>query len=234
MPGMSSERLLTLEKYRNTKISFDIDGVLAFSAVPVLKKFNSLFGTDKKPAELEDWNIVCRWAKEQGLTNEQALKIQQLWYDPEILFQSPPIPGAIALMRRLYEAGIKPLIISSRTSSCAQSTKDWFKLYMPFVDPDTINVPQTDVREERKLFKVGTIARHGITLHFEDSLEDIETILNMSPEINIVVIPHRYNYRLKSLPRTFEYDEKDVDLLQGPTLWPVYTRFLTGTLPVKP
>lgn len=230
MPQMSLERPISNEIIKNTKISFDVDGVLAYSGVPVVKEFNKIFGTDKKPWQLDHWDCVKTWAIEQGANEEEAMNVlYKLWYSPEILFKSPPLEGSDIVLGKLYDLGIKPQIITSREVKSADMTREWFKKHFPFVDQSTLNLSNTNVREERKLFKAGAILRHGIGIHVEDSIEDIEKILEVNSKVEILMVPHRYNYKVKPMERVIEYDEKEVDLNSSPTLFPIYRKlFIDG------
>jgi 5'(3')-deoxyribonucleotidase len=227
---MSPERPINNEILRNTKISFDVDGVLANSGIPVCEEFNKIFGTDRKPHELDHWDSIKFWAIEKGLSDGEAeLLLKRLWYTPELLFKAPPIEGAVMLMDRLYSEGIKPQIITSRELRSGEMTREWFKKYFPFVDQNTLNLCPSNVREERKAFKANTILKHGIGMHFEDSIEDIEKILEVSSSVQILMVPHRYNYKVKPMERVIEYDEKEVDLGKSPTLYPIYKKiFVNG------
>lgn len=229
MPKMRLERPRTGEILKYSNISFDVDGCLAYSGVPVVEEFNKLFGTNKKPSDLDHWDCVQHWAMDEGLSEVEAHEVLiKLWYTPEILLKSPPVEGAEILLGKLYDYGVKPQIITSREARSAEMTREWFKIHFPFVDQNTINLCNTNVREDRKMFKANTIKSLGIALHIEDSLEDTEKILEVDDKVEIMLVPHKYNYKIKPMPRVIEYDEIEVDLNKEPTLYPVYKKLFVG------
>jgi hypothetical protein len=166
---------------RSYKISFDADGVLINSGEAVVSAFNNLFSTNYAPKDVYEWDAIARWAEKEGLNEDSAMKInQKLWTDPEILYASPPILGAVEFTKKLYEQGSDFSIITSRIPELRKCTFDWFEKWMPWVKPEKINI-RKNTKILRNMFKVDKINELGIKIHFEDEPKQTTTILEETP-----------------------------------------------------
>lgn len=204
------------ELLRTYKLSFDADGVLINSRAPVVKVFNKLLKTDYKQEDVNSWRAIFKWAMKAGLNKDEAFKLdRKLWTDPEILFKSPPMPGAVEFTRKLHEQGIKLTVATSRIPKFKESTIDWFRKWMPWIE-------QVYIRENKdipgEVFKAEAVKQIGSRVHFEDDPVHAKSILDRT-EACVVFIPH-----IKEIPnfnsnRVIQISTKSNEI---PNLWHVY------------
>ncbi len=163
---------------KTSKISFDADGVLVNSGAAVIDVFNDLFKTDYGSKDVYGWFAIAEWAILAGASEEEALDLnERLWTDPEILFKSPPIPGAVEFTRKIYQENSDFSVITSRLPSLRESTIAWFQKWMPWIRPEKINIRE-DSRIHGDDFKVNRIKESNVRIHFEDQPDHAKMILD--------------------------------------------------------
>lgn len=201
------------------KITSDVDGVVTCPAVVVLKYINRRFGTDYKIGDIGDWNSTLYWAKDQGMSDAEALAIHRFfWYEsPDLVHRhAPAVPGAVSLIRKLTKSPRIELTFPSARPSLEfeATTYSWFGEFMPFVKPEQISLGEKikKIKEIKPLF------------HLEDSVDDAIKIVE-NTEIRVILVPYAYNYGKLKHERIFEYDPEEVNLNFMPTLWPIYRLF---------
>ena len=220
----SSEHLIETLKL----FSCDHDGVVANTRKMVAETFNSRYGTNHTLDEIRDWLTIYRWGLEIGMSKEEAMAVdEELWYNPDILFQTEPLPGAKEFLTTVYELGVRIPIVSSRRPNLAKSTYDWYARYIPVVRPDDIYVGLSDIANG-EVSKLWMIKALGKKKHIEDSHTQARLILDNSEDIELIFLSDRtvldlplYNGRLTRIA-----SEPGV----GPSIWPVY-KMLFGFRP---
>ncbi|MCK4588490.1 HAD family phosphatase [Candidatus Woesebacteria bacterium] len=214
---MSRVSFINIDELLKTyKLSFDADGVLINSRAPVVKVFNKLLKTDYKQEDLNSWTAIFKWAMKAGLNKDEAFKLdRKLWTDSNILFESPPMPGAVEFTRKLHEQGIKLTVATSRIPKFKESTIDWFRKWMPWIE-------QVYIRENKdipaEVFKAEAVKQIGSKVHFEDDPIHAKSILDRT-EARVVFMPH-----IKKIPnfnsnRVIQIFTKSSEI---PNLWHVY------------
>lgn len=176
---------------RNKKVSFDIDGVEVFSAEKAILNFNLTFDTNYVVDDLTTyWRIIDLVAKaDPSIKNPKQFAID-LWNNDFVFGTSEPVSGAWLLSSYLDQHGIKSNRITMRPSFAKQVTLDWYEAKMPWVDPKSIFIQVGDTHD--KNFKINTIKKLGIDIHFEDSVEEAEAIVAKT-KAKVVLVPHPWN-----------------------------------------
>ncbi len=222
---MLAERLQIKEvsSQSKLKITLDTDGVLTDVDLIIIKLFNKKFGTNYQLKDLIDWNIVYKWAKKEGLSDEKATALQSsYWYEtPEIHRNARIMSGAFSLARKLSESPLVDLHIrtSRQEDKFKEPTRLWFNENLPFIDHKIITVGN----------KVDEIIKINPDIHIEDSPKDAETIIN-NTKAYVIMVPYAYNYGKFKHERVLEYDPEEVNLNFLPTLWPIYRLFERNNL----
>lgn len=182
-------------------ISYDLDGILARSADAALSlRFNPRFGTAYTPHQIRSWSQLAVWAMEQGLPEEEAKTLDwQIWADPEVIAASPPSGGLRQLHWILHQAGVPQHIITSRNHEMAPVTLAWFKRHMPWVRREDIHIRIDGELDKGEHFKAQKAKELGVTVHFEDSPEHTELILQ---ETNVRV------YYVSNLEHNFDGNQR--------------------------
>ncbi len=204
------------ELLKTYKLSFDADGVLINSGVPVIKAFNKLFKTDHKPEDVRGWFAIAEWAVAAGSTEDEALDLnEKLWTNPDILSKSPPMPGAVEFTRKLHEQGINLTVVTSRIPKLKENTIDWFRKWMPWIERVYIRESKNIAGE---IFKTEVINQLGARVHFEDGLDHTKLILDRT-EACIVFMPYTKEVFSTNSNRIIQILTEDDKI---PNLWHAY------------
>lgn len=127
------------------KVSVDHDNTVSNTKGVVTEKFNQEFRTSHKTIEISRWHSVADWAQELGFSRQEALAINnRFWYDPEIINQADPNPGAIDFLRRANKKG-NLIINSSRSYDQWDGTDAWYRQHAPIIRPEQIIVGLPDI-----------------------------------------------------------------------------------------
>lgn len=177
------------EIFNGRRVAFDIDGVLALTVYPVIERFNEDFGTDYEVNDFFGWETIKSWAQENwskrlGRVNEVAESPSDydiwIWTHPEILSKGPVGPNADFMTMCAVSASRDYRVITSRIPTLRESTHEWHKENLPWVQPEKISINK-DGNESGENFKYKEILKHGIELHFEDSPRHARLIAENTP-----------------------------------------------------
>jgi len=128
--GVGNGRLLT-EMPEKKRGVFDVDGVLADSRVPVTNEVNRKWGTNFKPSDINNRLFFEKEITElTGDPNEGKLA-NEVWFDPDVLFKSLPIKGALEVLTRLQQKNWENWSATARLPDAREVTKEWLKIYFP-------------------------------------------------------------------------------------------------------
>jgi len=84
-----------------TVFVYDIDGILVYSAKPVLKKFSDENGIATDPTKINGWSYLTCLAKAAGWPAERIEHAEDGWYNPQVL---------LTARKYLY---IKPVVLKT-------------------------------------------------------------------------------------------------------------------------
>lgn len=176
---MTRERLLTPEQFfRTYPPATDNDGVMSDTRAVVVEEFNRRFGTNHTVDEVNKWNIVTIWSQDLGMSPEEAKEVDKsLWYDPDLLINAQPVPGAVEFTRTLSEYGIIIPVISTRPPVFKPSTIEWYHHHMPWIPSDQIYLRQNS-EMSGPIFKAWMIRILGRKVFFEDVPDHAKTVLD--------------------------------------------------------
>lgn len=190
---MSKERIIlpvNREAFlENNEFGFDHDGVMASSRQSVVEEYNKIYGTNRSTEEIKGYLVLTEWAKEDlGVCDEEAMEIHDyLWYGrPDILLRAEPMPGAEALTKELTQKGKNIQIITSRPPSFRDSTLEWYRVNMPWISRDQINI-RTNEEMIGEVFKAWTINRTGVEVFFEDAIHHAKSITTYTNALVILL-----------------------------------------------
>jgi len=127
------------------EVSVDHDNTIGNTKGIVAVKFNAEFKTHHKSVEISRWHSVADWAQELGFSRDEALAINnRFWYDPEIINQAEPNPGAIKFLERASKKG-SLIINSSRAYEQLGGTVGWYRQHAPIIRPEQVIVGLPDI-----------------------------------------------------------------------------------------
>ncbi len=116
-----------------TIMVYDIDGILAYSAEKVLKRFSDEYGIDTSPAKINGWGYLTNLATDAGCTAERIEHAEDFWYDPQLLltvrkylYIKPVVSKTIDLFgpERNY-------VLTSRNPEFKDTTTNWLAREFP-------------------------------------------------------------------------------------------------------
>lgn len=190
----------------------DIDGVLADSAAPVVRKVNKMYGLDLRTQDINNWNWVGRTIEEHTGSKEEGMKAGNVWYDPEVLAESQPIAGAVEVITRLLELKWKVWAATSRYPNARESTLDWIDRYFPGIGSAKVYMREAEnvnlvSSAEIKLLAVGML---GASLYVEDDYLSVEYVSKNWPHgLAIAMLNRGWNKNASG------YDQFRVDDWEG-------------------
>lgn len=165
------------------KVSVDHDNTISNTKGIVTEKFNEEFGTNHQVVELAGWRAVAGWARDLGMSNEEALAVNhRFWFDTDLINLARPNPGAIEFLERANRTG-ELIINSSRPYEQLGSTRAWYRQYAPFISPEQIIVGLPDIVIagdilSQAISKTWVIKTLGSRSHIEDVSFHAKTILD--------------------------------------------------------
>lgn len=211
---------MLVEYFKNKIITFDVDGVLAFSQGPVVDEINRRFNLNKSPQDLDNWHAVSDWLNEV-VGKEKAREIEnELWFNPEIIGRAFPIPGARNLIQRLNNQGATITVITGRPSRLNEITKDFILGYYKSIREGQIIANPFDDIEEASDFKPRKIAKINPHFHIEDSVSQTRAILSLTESTRVVMIPNGWNKKVDIKSDRLVIATRREDGMTS--LWPVY------------
>lgn len=198
----------TLTNCKNKIITFDADGILIHSAIPVLHQLNKLCKSCYEPSDINNWDFVTIKLLESGLNNKDAEKFSEnTWFNSEVLSKAPPVWGSWTLSRRLELSGARQHVITSRRPYLNKCTINWFKIWMPWITEDNIHIRNSNCQLSGAEFKAYWVNRLKSDIHFEDSHQEAQHLLG-NTEAQIYYLPYSdyketmpKNRRLHEIPR---------------------------------
>lgn len=168
------------------RITFDVDGVLAMSAVSVIEAINHKYQTTYSLDQMNRWEFLeTDLQKRLGISKEESYDI---WLLPGVMLNAPPISDAIEIVHDLSKMGAQITFITSRSGILREDTLSWFGKYLPFVTPDQLLTQPGHERQGTK-FKVETLRRLHPDLHIDDSME----LVPMLDGLKVVLVPQPWN-----------------------------------------
>jgi len=173
------------------KVSFDIDGVEVNSTSTAIAKLNRNLGTNYGVGDLVSyWSMVDLVKKARpGIEDPKQYAIN-LWNSDDVFGVALPELGSWILSKYLDEIKIGIYRVTSRPSSVSDVTFDWYRRFMPWVNPELIHIQKGQKHNAR--FKADTISGLGVELHFDDSVEDAKYIVSRT-SARVVLIPQPWN-----------------------------------------
>jgi 5'(3')-deoxyribonucleotidase len=191
---MSAERIkIPLNRetfFENLVIGFDHDGVMSNSRQAAVDEYNHVYGANRTVDEITGYYDIAKWAREDlGISKEEAWKIhEELWYRrPDVLFRAKPLPGAVEITKELSSRGKFYPIITSRGFSYTESTTDWYKYYMPWVNKNQIIIRNKKEVLDKDIFKPWMIKILGVNAFFEDAMHHAENIIKYTDAMVILL-----------------------------------------------
>ena len=193
----------TKEFLRGLTITLDMDGVLAWSAVSVINKFNRMYNTKYFAWDIKGWDGITKLAEGLGEDPQIAFELETfLWYDPELLLAAPPMPGARALTRLLHESGAGFSIITSRKPNAGDITFEWFRRWMPWINHEQIFI-RRDENMSGEVFKAQTVAAREANFHVDDSPRHAQFVLDYTQANTNIFLLSNNPGELQYNPRVF-------------------------------
>jgi 5'(3')-deoxyribonucleotidase len=165
-------------------VLFDIDGVLADTAPPVIKEINKLFGLHLRVEAIDSWNYVTHEVKRLTGSAELGEKARQVWYKPDILAKADPIEGAVEAVKYVARVkGWRPWTATARLPNAQEMTIEWVYGNFPEIEKSGgvyMRQPgmETEISEhEIKLLAAGMLApliyvedNHGTVEYVEENI----------------------------------------------------------------
>lgn len=175
-------------------VGLDADQILIRSEVPVVKEFNSIFKTSYTVEEL-GWESISEWLINLKFSEIDARNMDEyLWTDPDILFDSPPVPGGREVYRALEQLGKEQHIVTSRPPRLEEITRKWFSIWMPWIPQERIHINK-DKNVSGREFKAAKINELGLPVFFDDSEGQARVILERTKahKPHVVLVTSKYD-----------------------------------------
>lgn len=206
-------------------ISFDIDGVIADSAVPVVGEVNKFLGANYTTADIDSYDWVYRTLRHHKVKKDEAQGFQKwVWEDPEILNRSPLIPGAQEMINLFYDMGQRPYFITTRIPALQHATSSYLEMNLEHFNRHDLYIRDGSEKDANGIdYKIRMINLHNVRLHFEDHLPTVRRITQTS-RTSVIVIPFGYNHLSEKdtkNERVYRYDRDER------TVWPLVSDIRT-------
>ena len=174
-----------------SKVTFDLDQVMAKTEEPVKEAFFNETGLDYRDRKINKYHALAYWAEGDGLDLEPTVAFERkLWTDEKILFSAPPNPVIQTFSYIATRLLKKVNVITARNSDLKGSTLDWVKQNYSWIDLGNVHIrDEGNNANGGYLFKAETVNRIGPDVHFEDGKADIEHIVKSPDRFPIIYFP---------------------------------------------
>lgn len=108
-------------------IALDLDEVLGHFVSPLCTFHNATYNTTLTPSSFHSYRFCEVWGGDDASATS---KVHAFFRSP--YFRAlPPIPGAVAGVRALRDAGFRLAVVTSRQLIIADETRQWLKRHFP-------------------------------------------------------------------------------------------------------
>ncbi|MDO8551175.1 MAG: hypothetical protein Q7S03_00630 [bacterium] len=191
-----------------SRISFDVDGVLAKLVDAMIVWVNQHYGTEYRLEDCSGWGFLEKMLKRDfGLTDEEA---DQMWANPEVVLAGEPYPGSAEVLQDLMRRGTEVFFCTARSPKVREATLEWFAKYYPFVERKQIYI-RTTRPPGGTSFKKAAIQSLGVDLHVEDSAE----LANSLNGTKVLLIDRPWNQGTEVLLRRKSWEEIQRFIVSG-------------------
>ncbi len=160
----------------------DVDGVVAYSQIPILETFNARFDTKVNFADWRYYGLLLDEAVR--LSGESPAAIAAWLFSEEVLAKSPVIPGAAEAIELLAQQGIIPHFVTSRPPSQAEATKEWFAKELPTVKDVRLRGAEHSAMSGED-FKIDQISQILASIYIDDDKDIIQRVSDSVTEGNL-------------------------------------------------
>lgn len=181
-----------------TRIYYDVDGILANSAKPVCEAVLQTYGIDIKPEEINDWSpfAIAAKAQDPSLTEEQSEERERFWYDNNTLMKSPRylyMRSVVNLTSKLFGRE-RNFVLTSRDKEFQPGTCEWIAGNYPEIPQENVLTRDNSREIRSRYFKTAKLAEAAKLVPYvvfvDDHIEFVETVLNARiPNILVIHIP---------------------------------------------
>lgn len=176
-------------------VSTDIDSTEVKSQDVALRQYNEMTGQDRKLCELTDRYVMVEWLKEYGYIDPLNVAIK-IWNNPDEFSKLEPEDGALILSKYLFLSGVDLHRNTARPGwpEIKNSTLNWYKKTMPWVDQGLIHIQDGDSINPRfKYANIPSCAKY----HFDDASEELDQLCKLG--VVGVLIPQPWNVHYKTV-----------------------------------
>jgi hypothetical protein len=168
-----------------TKIIWDIDGVLGNSPRAVFSDVYRKHRLHAHPSQINRWDYLTFLAKQKNMPKEKVQMIEDGWYTSDVLERSPKnlyMKQIIDLTTGFY--GIdRNYVLTSRKPHLADGTYRWMSLEYPQIPKENILI-RDNVEEIETEFKARHIKRLSqqapFVIFIDDSTKYVQFVLDQS------------------------------------------------------
>lgn len=176
-------------------IASDFDGILCNLRKHIVRLVNTDLKTEYTIGDIRSHDQVKKWYVAAGSSEVEALRIEDyFWYNPDVLLNAPPLPGAYKFVEWAQKNKIPFQIVSTRRPEFRQVTERWINIWMPLIDPKDIFM-RTNDEMPGEIFKPLMVCQLGSDLFLEDTPHQAKFVLVYS---NADVVLHS-NIRIHGL-----------------------------------
>lgn len=189
-----------LGKDRIFRVAWDCDGVLAESHQPVLNEANSQLSLilgrkiELTKSDLTSWCALYQCALRLTQNEQFALKINDIWFDPDILRLSRPNHAALKVFNRLYQLGIEQYVITTRAPYCRKSTFDFLSENLPNIDWfRKLFIRDSDSSDSGDEFKANCLSQLDVSCMVEDNSDTVTHLMAQLPNCRLIYLNQPWN-----------------------------------------
>lgn len=183
-----------LEKFKNTNVSLDVDGVIINSVNHVVGLFNKEHGKNYLPTDMREYEVVVKWLRQMGCSEEYVWKKEKEYWYSETLLGANLNLGVIPFLNFLQNANNNVYVISSRPKAIRESTIRMLQERLG-LDENKILI-QENSEMPGIIYKAMMVQKMGIEIHFEDMHSHAKMILDNTEGCKVVLMSNIYGSSL--------------------------------------
>jgi len=196
-------------------IAVDLDDVLSQSNRVVGEWHNEAYGTNMT---LDDFYYYYYWRNPYWGTPDETFKKVEEFYKTPMLYEAPPVPGALEGVQALKELGFRLVIVTARQQQELPRTEEWIDKHYPGIFETIIctGMSQETLADEKammtKLSKADVCKKLGAKLMIDDSLENALKCAHADPPQPILLFGdyqwNKHEAKYSNIKDEMSYDER--------------------------
>lgn len=182
-------------------IGFDLDDIILDFNNSLRGYYNEMYQTDYKREHMTSFYLDKVWGLPQ---NEMADRIRR-FYNHEVHWATPPVPGAVESIKKL-SGDHKLIVITAKPETIRQKTEEWLSRHFSNVF-ESLHFTNHFIGDAAKRKKSEVCLELGVEVFVEDALHNAVDVAGAGIPVLLLDAPWNQGEIPSGVTRVFSWDE---------------------------